>query len=405
MFTAALKTQHLRASVSMKIAPCPFASPRSVSELYGTEIPTDSQLNPGSIFADGRVWKGDGMNQYAVELNQVRRTYGSRTAVDSLNLQIPRGTVCGFIGPNGSGKTTTIRMILRIIRPDSGRICVLGDDHGVAANDKVGYLPEERGLYRRMKVRTLLRYFAQLKHVRQYDREIDYWLNRLGAADWGDRRIDSLSKGMCQKVQFIAAVISRPQLLILDEPFSGLDPVSTQMLTEAIGEIRDRGTSIIFSTHDMNSAQRLCERIVMIFRGKKVLDGTPDEIRRLHPSQEIRVRTILPGTLPDRLEGVRAIRQDGEFSHLDLEPGGRPGDVLRQISEQTELEHFELLHPSLNRIFLRIAGDDCGGESVGDQLSDADRMHVEVKPAGGPMHVAVNRRPQKEEPVLSQRVK
>ncbi|MEZ6040548.1 MAG: ATP-binding cassette domain-containing protein [Planctomycetaceae bacterium] len=179
-------------------------------------------------------------DSWAVELTNVTKRFGKHTAVRNLDLRIPKNSIYGFIGPNGSGKTTTIRMILRIFRPDEGLVSVLGEQVGDCADDRVGYLPEERGLYRRMKVRELLRYYARLKGFRDCDDEITRWLERLGAGDWGEKKIEGLSKGMAQKISFISAVIAKPQLLILDEPFSGLDPVNLETLRDAILEVRQQ---------------------------------------------------------------------------------------------------------------------------------------------------------------------
>ena len=296
------------------------------------------------------------MTGCAVQLEQVTKTFGSAAAVQDLDLQIPRGSIYGFIGPNGSGKTTTIRMILRIFYPDSGRIEVLGQDQGDCADERVGYLPEERGLYRRMKVRDLLRYYARLKGFRRCEDEITWWLSRLGAEGWDNRRIESLSKGMSQKVQFIAAVIARPQLLILDEPFSGLDPVNLELLRESIQEVRARGTTIIFSTHEMDVAERMCERVFMIHRGRKVLDGTIGEIQQEYAADEVRVRTAAGAVLPADLPEVSGRESRGGFQHLKLRRGARADQLLQRLAAATPLEHFELLRPSLHDIFLRIAG-------------------------------------------------
>ena len=191
-----------------------------------------------------------------------------------LSLQVPRGSIYGFIGPNGSGKTTTIRMILHIPLPDRGKIEVLGKEGTRAANDAVGYLPEERGLYKKMTVNRLLRYYASLKGMQRSRARaaIDEWLDRFELTQWRDKKIESLSKGMAQKVQFISTVIARPELLILDEPFSGLDPVNASVIREAVLELNAAGTTVIFSTHDMSAAEELCDFVFMIYRGDKVLD-------------------------------------------------------------------------------------------------------------------------------------
>src|SRR5215471_10390258 len=212
----------------------------------------------------------------AIRLTNVSKRFNGVAAVDGVTLDVPEGSIYGFIGPNGSGKTTTLRMIMHILLPDEGAIEVLGRADAAAARDRVSYLPEERGLYKKMAVRRLLRYYGQLKGrtVAELDPEIDAWATRLGMQGWADKKIETLSKGMSQKVQFAAAVVSQPELLILDEPFSGLDPVNAEVLKDAVLEMRRRGTTVVFSTHDMATAERMCDRIFMIFRGRKVLDGT-----------------------------------------------------------------------------------------------------------------------------------
>lgn len=291
----------------------------------------------------------------AVRLRAVSKTFGSTLAVSDLDLEIPAGSVYGFIGPNGSGKTTTIRMILRIFQPDAGVVEVLGADRGDCADSRVGYLPEERGLYRRMKVRELLRYYARLKGFRNCDPEISFWLERLGASDWSDRRIETLSKGMSQKIQFIAAVVARPQLLILDEPFSGLDPVNLELLRDAILEIRSRGTTIIFSTHEMDVAERMCERVFMIHRGRKVLDGTLHQIRSMHPANELRIRMSADARQLPPLPEALHTEQRGQFTHCTVADPAHSQQILQRLMNCGQVEHFELLRPSLHDIFVRIA--------------------------------------------------
>ncbi len=207
----------------------------------------------------------------AVELEHVTKTFGATIAVDDLSLHVPAGSIYGFIGPNGSGKTTTLRMILNIFRPDSGDVRLFGELLRGARDPRVGYLPEERGLYPRMKVRELLCFIAELRTGQPLRKEVDAWLNRFELASFAERKIEALSKGMAQKVQFIAAVLGGPKLLVLDEPFSGLDPVNMDALRQAVLEQRTRGATVIFSTHDMEMAECLCDFIFMIFRGRKVL--------------------------------------------------------------------------------------------------------------------------------------
>ncbi len=298
----------------------------------------------------------------AVRLEEVTKTYGAVKAVDGLSLNVPKGAIFGFIGPNGSGKTTTLRMILHILYPDAGAIEVLGSRSRRAANDRIGYLPEERGLYRKMTVRRVLAYYAGLKGMRQRDARVegDRWLERLGLAEWRDRKVETLSKGMQQKVQFIAAVLNRPELLILDEPFSGLDPVNLEALREVILELKRRGATVIFSTHDMTKAEELSDTICMIFKGKKVLDGTLGEIQAQYGADTVRVR-VSGG--PGALAGLaRSVRDLGQLQEVRFE--GDPQELLRKLLERGRVEHFEVGKPSLHDIFLRIAGD--GSREGGD---------------------------------------
>jgi ABC-2 type transport system ATP-binding protein len=246
-------------------------------------------------------------------------------------------------------------MVLRIFYPDRGRIVVLGQEHGAAADDRVGYLPEERGLYKKMKVRDLLRFYAELKGMREYRAAIDGWLERLGLANWADKRVEALSKGMAQKVQFISAVIARPELLILDEPFSGLDPVNMEVLKKAILELRQQGTTIIFSTHDMEVAERTCDTIFMIYKGKKVLDGTLSAIQQQFGQDTVRVRVEGNGASLADLPGVLKVTDFGRWQELRLQEGIDPNQLLSAVMARGTVHHFELAHPSLHDIFVRIA--------------------------------------------------
>jgi ABC-2 type transport system ATP-binding protein len=228
----------------------------------------------------------------AVELLNVRKTYGQQVAVDDLSLAVPQGSVYGFIGPNGSGKTTTLRMIMRIIAPDRGSIRVLGDESGShgPANDRIGYLPEERGLYKQMKVREVLRFYAEIKGHRPTTAEIQDWLNRMGLPDVAEKKVEALSKGMSQKVQFISTIISKPDLVILDEPFSGLDPGNAEVMREMVLSLKREGRTVIFSTHDMSVAEEMCDFVFMIYKGRKVLDGTLTTIQQKHGTDVLQVR-------------------------------------------------------------------------------------------------------------------
>jgi ABC-2 type transport system ATP-binding protein len=310
----------------------------------------------------------------AIAIRGVTKRFGSHTAVDDLTLTVPRGSVYGFIGPNGSGKTTTLRMIMNILLPDQGAITVLDQAQTQAAHDRVGYLPEERGLYRKMKVRRLLRYYGALKGADSalIEREIDFWLERLELAAWGQHRIEALSKGMSQKVQFIATIVSRPDLVILDEPFSGLDPVNATVLREAVLELRRRGTTIVFSTHDMSAAERLCDRIFMIFRGHKVLDGTLDEIQSAYGFDTVRVRTEGGRAALAGVPGVESIVDHGNLQEVRLI--GNPQAFLQQLLSRTAVQHFEIARPSLHDIFVRIARPE--EKLAAEKLADAQPTDV-----------------------------
>jgi ABC-2 type transport system ATP-binding protein len=299
----------------------------------------------------------------AVVIRGVTKAFGAHTAVSDLSLTVPRGTVYGFIGPNGSGKTTTLRMIMHILHPDNGEIDVLGQRTTRAANDRVGYLPEERGLYKSMTVRDVLRFYAGLKGMRRSRPAIDEWLERMGLIEWAGKKVQALSKGMAQKVQFIAAVVSQPELVLLDEPFSGLDPVNLEVLRAAVLDLRQNGTTVIFSTHDMNVAERMCDSIFMIYRGNKVLDGTLDSIQSAYGNDTLRVRLNGDGRVPANLPGVQKLTDFGRYQELRLAEGVDSQDVLAALMAHGRVLHFELARPSLHDIFVRIAAPEMeGGE-------------------------------------------
>ena len=294
----------------------------------------------------------------AVELSGITKTFGTHTAVDDLDLVVPGGSVYGFIGPNGSGKTTTLRMIMNILYPDRGDIRIFGEVLHSSWMERIGYMPEERGLYKRMKVADHLRFLAGLKGMNNARSEVQAWLARFDLANWGDKKIETLSKGMAQKVQFIATVVSRPALVILDEPFTGLDPVNTDALREAILELQHGGTTVIFSTHDMNMAERMCDFIFMIFRGRKVLDGTLSAIQDRYGNDTVRIRTEDGVAALADLPGVQKINDFGQVQELRLASGADAQEVLRTVIGRTRIRSFEVVRPSLHDIFVRIAGAD-----------------------------------------------
>jgi ABC-2 type transport system ATP-binding protein len=291
----------------------------------------------------------------AIELRDVTKRFGTFTAVGALTLDVPEGSIYGFIGPNGSGKTTTIRMIMNLLVPDSGTVRVLGHPPGNAVRDLVGYLPEERGLYKRMTARQVLRYYGQLKGrtTSEVDAAVAEWIEPLQIGEWLDRKVQALSKGMSQKVQFLSTIVARPKLLILDEPFSGLDPVNADVVRTAVLELRRRGTTIVFSTHDMSTAEHMCDRIFMIFQGQKVLDGSLDDIQARYGQDTIRVRTAGGASVLNGYTGIDAVTDFGNYQ--DVRFSGDPQAFLAALMARTTVRHFEITKPSLNDIFIRIA--------------------------------------------------
>jgi ABC-2 type transport system ATP-binding protein len=301
--------------------------------------------------------------EISVEISDVVKTFRSVTAVDRLSLAVPEGSVYGFIGPNGSGKSTTMRMIANILYPDSGRIRVFGQERGfngklLAAprSAEIGYLPEERGLYRKMKVQALLEFHGELRGGRNVTAEVLSWLERLGLAHCAERKVETLSKGMSQKIQFIAAVVPRPRLLILDEPFTGLDPVSADAIRRAVLDMRRSGCTVILSTHDMSVAESLCDSIFMIFRGKKVLDGTLASIQASYGSDTIQVEVEGGAGAIDGLPGIDQVKDLGQLQELRMAPGCDPQRVLHALAARTAITTFAVVKPSLHDIFVRIAG-------------------------------------------------
>ena len=292
----------------------------------------------------------------AVELGGVTKLFGKVAAVSDLSLVVPQGSIYGFIGPNGAGKTTTLRMITGIFHPDSGSVRVFADEVRGACSDRIGYLPEERGLYRRMRVREILRFFGQLKGGKDVMAEVDSWLAKLGLSDCADRKVEALSKGMSQKVQFIATVLARPELLILDEPFSGLDPVNMEVIRAAVLDLRADGATVILSTHDMSVAEKMCDFIFMIFQGKKVLDGTLTSIQDAFGHDTVRLRTDGGMAALQGLEGVEAINDFGQMQELRLDRQCDPQRILAAVLARTSVSSFEVAKPSLHDIFVRIAG-------------------------------------------------
>ncbi len=292
----------------------------------------------------------------AVSIERVRKTFGDTVAVDDLSLEVPDGSVYGFIGPNGSGKTTTLRMMMNILLPDSGTIRMFGEQMHAGAADMIGYMPEERGLYKRMRVREILQFFARLRKTPDADAYITEWLERFDLADRARDKVETLSKGLSQKVQFMATVITRPKLLLLDEPFSGLDPLNTDHMREAVLDLRKKGTTVVFSTHDMSTAERMCDFIFMIHKGKKVLDGTLASIQDMYGTDTVRVRLSDGRPALDGLGGVERVTDFGQMQELRLVKGADTNAILSALVSRTTVRSFDVVRPSLHDIFVRIAG-------------------------------------------------
>jgi ABC-2 type transport system ATP-binding protein len=288
-------------------------------------------------------------------LDHVSKSFGDFVAVRDLSLEVKRGRIFGLIGPNGAGKTTTIRMIVNITVPDSGRVELFGQPMSTALQDRIGYLPEERGLYKRMKVGEQLRFFAELKDVpgKEADARIDKWLAKLQLTDWKHKKTKDLSKGMQQKIQFITSVIHEPDLLILDEPFSGLDPVNVEIMKETILEQKAANKTIILSTHQMEIAEKLCDDVCMINRSRKVLDGKLREIRRSESRNAVALRCEGNDGLLKDPALVLNVRQVGEDFEVLLAEGVSPQTLLKRLVDaDTVVTKFELVEPSLHDIFI-----------------------------------------------------
>jgi len=306
----------------------------------------------------------------AIVLKGVTKTFGRTTAVEDLNLVVPGNALYGFIGPNGAGKTTSIRMIMSILFPDKGELSVLGFQSAMDAKDRIGYLPEERGLYRKMRVGAFLTYMAKLKGVSDpaLEKRIENSLDSVGLAGTSRKRCEELSKGMMQKVQFVAATIHKPDLLILDEPFSGLDPVSARLLRDLVLNEHRRGAAILFSTHVMPHAEELCDSVVMIHQGRKVLDERIAKIRRQYDPRRIQFDPLNPEA------DLSSLRSLPEVEHLDRVEGGYeillvegtdPAYAMGRIVQAVTPARLEVSRPKLEDIFINlVSGSLEGSESL-----------------------------------------
>jgi ABC-2 type transport system ATP-binding protein len=305
------------------------------------------------------------MGDAVLELSGVTKRYGEFVAVNRVSFAAPKGKILGLLGPNGAGKTSTLRMVLGITAPNEGRISIFGKQPGRAVQRRIGYLPEERGLYKRMSARDTVIYFAKLKGLwsRRARRRADTLLDELGLGDVKDRRIEAMSKGMAQKVQLITAIAHEPDLVILDEPFSGLDPINQNELEAAIRRLADSGKTILFSTHTMSHAERLCDRFVILVKGSKAFDGTLSEARNVVP-RSVKLEATGDLSFLANVKGVtKVVPPEGDSTHWEvfLAPGADPQAVLQACFEHgTKLARFDSSPPTLHEVFVRIAGDDAG---------------------------------------------
>jgi ABC-2 type transport system ATP-binding protein len=284
----------------------------------------------------------------------VRKGFSGHVAVKDLSFEVPRGSVFGLLGPNGAGKTTTLRMVMNVFAPDAGTIEILGQPADHATRDRIGYRPEERGLYPRMVLEEQLVFMAAIKGVprKQALERLGPWLERLSLADWRKRKTNELSKGMQQKAQFIATVLHKPDVLIVDEPMSGLDPVGMDVMREALIEMRRAGTTIVLSSHQMETVERLCDRVVLINRGEKVLDGAVSEVKGRHGDNTVALAFEGDGSFLEGLPGVEKVSDFGQYVEVRLCDGADPQLLLREASARLRLRRFEIMEPSLHDIFV-----------------------------------------------------
>ncbi|MCS7312166.1 MAG: ATP-binding cassette domain-containing protein [Acidobacteria bacterium] len=295
----------------------------------------------------------------ALVLENVTKRFGKVTAVSDLSLRVPSGTIYGCLGPNGAGKTTTLRMIVGILLPDEGRVTVLGHTRPEAVRPCIGYLPEERGLYKKMKVAELLAYLARLKGLDSLTarRRVHEWLDRLGLAACSGKPCEALSKGMSQKVQLAAALVHDPELVVLDEPFAGLDPVNQDLLRDIVLDLKRRGRTVLFSTHIMEQAEQICDAVVLIHRGRKVLDGPLADVKAAG-GQAIHLAYDGDGHVLWDLAGVRRVNDSGKYAEIFLDDGVDPQAILTQLVGRIRIRRFEVRAPSLHEIFIRAVGGE-----------------------------------------------
>lgn len=294
-----------------------------------------------------------------LSLKNVSKRFGKTFAVDHADFEVPKGQIYGILGPNGAGKTTTLRMVNNIMIPDEGTIQIMGQPVSQATQKMVGYLPEERGLYKKMKVYEQLLYLTRLKGLSAADskKSLDYWLDRFEAATWSKKQIGELSKGMQQKIQFIATIAHDPDICIFDEPFSGLDPINSELLKKIILELRDNGKSIIFATHRMEQVEQMCDHICLFNHGKVVLEGKLDEIKRSFGRNTVQLNFSGNSSFLDEFDDVRINNRSSNFAEIRLLNGKSEQDILREAIRHVEVQKFDFIQPTLNEIFITTVGE------------------------------------------------
>jgi len=327
-------------------------NPRSLSSWEGASAPPDPPPASRTELIVGHIITQ--LSECAIRRSGVTTSFAGHVAVSDLSVAIPRESVFGLLGPNGAGKTTTLRMIMDILGADSGTIQILGRPADRATRDRIGYMPEERGLYPRMVVEEQLAFFATLKGVPRSEalRRVGPWLERVGLAEWRKRKLNELSKGMQQKVQFVATVLPDPEILILDEPLSGLDPVAADAMRQTLLDLRRQGKTLVLSSHQMETVERLCDSIALIDRGRKLLDGPVREVKARHGKNTVVLAFDGDGAFLPGLPGVQKVTDFGRYVEIRLAEGSDPQAILREAAARLRLSRFEIVEPSLHDIFV-----------------------------------------------------
>jgi ABC-2 type transport system ATP-binding protein len=294
------------------------------------------------------------LNDPAIRIDGVRKAFAGHVAVKDLSLLIPRGSVFGLLGPNGAGKTTTLRMVMDILGPDAGSIEIFGRPTDQRSRDRIGYMPEERGLYPRMVLEEQLIFMAEIKGCPRSDakKRLPAWLERVGLAEWSKRKVNELSKGMQQKAQLLATLLHDPEILILDEPMSGLDPVGANVVRDILLELPRQGKTIVLSSHQMETVERLCDSIALLNRGEKLLDGPVSEVKKRHGRNNLALAFEGDGSFLATLPGVKKVSDFGRYVEIQMHEGADPQAILKEAAARLRVSRFEIVEPSLHDIFV-----------------------------------------------------